>query len=51
MTDQVDGPLPDDPVDDVDPPPISFWIMIGLFALYMLWRLIQGVVWVFERFS
>lgn len=38
-----------DPDDQVPPAPWSFKIMVVLAALYLAWRLIQGVVWVIER--
>lgn len=38
-----------DPDDEVPPAPLSFKIMVVLAALYLAWRLIQGVVWLIER--
>ena len=29
--------------------PLSFKVMVGLAVLYLGWRLVQGVVWLFER--
>jgi hypothetical protein len=37
--------------DDQIKTPFSFKLMVVLVALYLGWRLIQGVVWVFERLS
>lgn len=34
---------------DAPPAPWSFKIMIVLVAIYLLYRLAQGVVWVVER--
>ena len=33
---------------DPIPTPWSFKIMVGLVVLYLGWRLVQGVAWVFE---
>ncbi len=42
-----------EPVDEGDadtaPPPISFWVMIGLAVLYLGWRLVQGIMWLIDR--
>lgn len=35
--------------DDEVRTPFSFKLMIVLVVLYLGWRLIQGVVWLFER--
>lgn len=29
--------------------PLSFKLMVVLTALYLGWRLVQGIVWVYER--
>lgn len=52
MTPERDGGHPDpvpDPDDQVPPAPWSFKIMVTLAAVYLAWRLIQGIVWVVER--
>lgn len=36
------------PPDDEVRTPISFKVMVGLAFLYLGWRLVQGVVWVFQ---
>ena len=36
---------------DVPPRPWSFWLLIVLTALYLGWRAVQGVVWVFDRLA
>ena len=30
--------------------PWSFKIMVGLAVLYLAWRLVEGIVWVVQRF-
>jgi hypothetical protein len=39
------GPPPDDDVRT----PLSFKLMVGVAMLYLGWRLVQGVVWVFQQ--
>jgi hypothetical protein len=46
MTD--DSGLPEG-ADEYPPTPFSFKFMIGLAVLYLGWRLIQGLVWLWER--
>ncbi|MEN8113454.1 MAG: hypothetical protein ABFS21_03615 [Actinomycetota bacterium] len=29
--------------------PVGFMLVIGITAVYLIWRLIQGVAWVFDR--
>lgn len=41
---------PLDPDDKVPPAPWSFKIMVFLAVLYLGWRLIEGIVWVWNRF-
>lgn len=43
-----DGPDPD---DQVPPAPWSFKIMVVLAGLYLVWRLVEGVIWVVERLT
>lgn len=31
--------------------PFTFKLMVVAVALYLGWRLVQGVVWIFERLS
>lgn len=39
-------PASGEPVEDGEPRvPITFWIMLVLVALYLGWRLVQGIVW------
>ena len=48
---QINGaPLGDEetPDDDLEWP-IGFIVMVALAALYLGWRLIQGVGWVFQQ--
>jgi hypothetical protein len=42
-------PEADSPPDE--PTPWGFRITLAAAALYLLWRLIQGVVWVWGRLS
>jgi hypothetical protein len=49
-----EGRGPDDPVPpegDTVPTPISFKVMVVLAVLYLLYRLVQGVVWLFQALS
>lgn len=39
------GPRPDDEVKT----PISFKLMVGLAVVYLGWRLVQGIAWLFQR--
>lgn len=48
MSDGFDPPIAGGE-DEVGPPPITFWIMIGLAVLYLAWRLVQGISWVVSR--
>lgn len=41
-------PDPDDDLAD-EPTPWTFRIMLILGALYLLWRLIQGVLWLWNQ--
>ncbi len=43
MTDRNEAELQED-----IPTPWSFRIMVVLVALYLGWRLVQGVVWLFQ---
>jgi len=47
-TDETSGVDPD---DHIPPAPWSFKIMVGLAVIYLAWRLVEGVIWVFERLS
>ena len=38
------GPPPEDELRT----PISFKLMVGLAALYLGWRLVQGVAWLYQ---
>jgi hypothetical protein len=38
-----------DPDEEVPPAPWSFKIMVVLAVLYLGWRLVQGVIWVFDK--
>ena len=38
-----------DEVDEYPPSPFSFKLMIGLAILYLGWRLIQGIMWLWDR--
>jgi len=40
---------PDHPSNEDVRTPISFKVMVGLVVLYLGWRLIQGVVWLFQN--
>ena len=40
---------PSPPSDDEVRTPISFKLMVGLAVLYLGWRLVQGVVWLFQQ--
>lgn len=40
---------PRDPDEEIPPAPWSFKIMVALAAIYLAWRLIEGVIWVVER--
>jgi len=40
---------PGPPSEDDVSTPISFKVMVGLAVLYLGWRLIQGVVWLFQH--
>jgi len=31
--------------------PLSFKLMVALTVIYLGWRLIQGIVWLFERMT
>lgn len=47
-----DGPyLPeaDGSPDDKESYPIGFKVAVGLTAIYLLWRLAQGVLWLISR--
>jgi hypothetical protein len=48
VTGEEHHPAPD-PDDRVPPAPLSFKVMVTLAAIYLGWRLIQGVVWVADR--
>ncbi|MDH3308488.1 MAG: hypothetical protein OEO77_13355 [Acidimicrobiia bacterium] len=36
--------------DERQPVPLSFKIMVGLAAVYVGWRIVQGVGWLIDRF-
>jgi hypothetical protein len=40
---------PQEESEEVERPPITFWIMIGLAVLYLGWRLVQGIIWLIDR--
>jgi hypothetical protein len=50
----VAKPGPADTLLDEDAPapkvPWHFWLLLAALALYLGWRLIQGVGWVADRF-
>jgi hypothetical protein len=49
-----DGRGQDEPVTpegESVPTPISFKVMVVLAVLYLLYRLVQGVVWLFQALS
>jgi hypothetical protein len=50
---RTDSPyLPeDDGIPEQTPTPWSFKVFVVLAAIYLLYRLGQGVVWVVDRFS
>lgn len=37
------------PPQDEERAPFSFRLMIALVVIYLGWRLIQGILWVFDR--
>jgi hypothetical protein len=41
---------PDDPDKDL-PTPFTFKLMIVLTVIYLGYRLVQGVIWLIDRFS
>ncbi len=43
--------LPERDSAPAEPTPWGFRISLAAAALYLLWRLIQGAVWVWERVS
>lgn len=42
--------LPEEDSQPAERAPWGFRIVLALAALYLLWRLIQGIGWVIERF-
>jgi hypothetical protein len=43
---------PSEPGAEAEPPPRPpwhFWLLVGSAAVYLGWRLIQGVIWVIDR--
>ena len=44
-------PEADGPPQEEESYPIGFKIAVGLTAAYLLWRLAQGVLWLFSRLS
>ena len=42
-------PEADGPIDDKLSYPIGFKIAVGLTAIYLLWRLVQGVLWLISE--
>lgn len=41
---EADSPPP-------EPTPWGFRIVVAAAALYLLWRLVQGVIWLWERLT
>ena len=41
--------LPDEDASPEEKAPWSFRLVVVLTALYLLWRLVQGVMWVLHR--
>lgn len=39
-----------DPQEDHEPAPLSFKLMLVAAAIYLGWRLVQGVIWLVDRF-
>ena len=44
-----DEPLPPPDTAEDEPWPIGFMVILLLAALYLGWRLVQGIAWVVER--
>ncbi len=44
-------PETDGPTEDRESYPIGFKVAVGLTALYLFYRLAQGVAWLFSRVS
>lgn len=42
-------PEADGPPEEAGSYPIGFKIAVGLTAVYLLWRLVQGVLWLISR--
>ena len=42
-------PEADGPPQEKESYPVGFKIAVGLTAIYLLWRLVQGVLWLFTR--
>ena len=42
-------PPQSDAAPDEEPWPIGFMLILFLAALYLGWRLVQGIAWVIER--
>lgn len=38
-----------EPVEEEERWPIGFMVMIALVALYLGWRLIQGIIWLVQH--
>jgi hypothetical protein len=45
-----DPHLPERDSEEGEPTPWGFRIVLALVALYLIYRLIQGIVWVIGRF-
>lgn len=39
----------DDALDDRPPVPFSFKLMVALAVLYVGWRIVQGILWLIDR--
>lgn len=42
-------PEKDGPIEEKEPYPFGFKIVVALTVLYLLWRLGQGVLWLISR--
>ena len=41
----------EEPLDEDIKAPFTFKLMIALTVLYLGWRLVQGVMWLFDRIA
>lgn len=41
--------IPDDSDEEIPPAPLTFKLAVALAGIYLGWRLIQGVVWLFQQ--